>query len=145
MNPQLLHRRRLLQALLLPAAAALAGCATTASPEADRAALLQRAREYWELSRKNDSLGAWKYEAASKDQSMTLEGYVKRGGITYDSVEVLGVRSLQGDEARVDVRMRFGVPLLRLKNQEADAQDQWRRIDGQWYHVVPRSSVFPGT
>ena len=145
MNTQPLHRRRLLQALLLPVtAAALAGCATTASPEAEREALLQRAREYWDLSRKNDTLNAWKYEAASKDQSMTLEGYVKRGGITYDSVEVLGVRSLQGDEARVDLRMRYGVPLLRLKNMEADAQDQWRRIDGQWYHVLPRSSVFPG-
>lgn len=137
-------RRRLLQALFLPAAVAiLAGCASTPSPEADREALLQRAREYWELSRKNDSLAAWKYEAASKDQSRTLEAYVKRGGITYDSVEVLGVRSLQGDEARVDVRMRFGVPMLRLKNQEAVAQDQWRRIEGQWYHVLPRSSVFP--
>ncbi|ADU98427.1 hypothetical protein HF896_03770 [Alicycliphilus denitrificans] len=144
MKTQSLHRRRLLQALLLPAAVALAGCASTPSPQADREALLQRAREYWELSRRNDTLNAWKYEAASRDQSMTLEGYVKRGGIVYDSVEVLGVRSLQGDEARVDVRMRYGVPLLRLKNMEADAQDQWRRIDGIWYHVLPRSSVFPG-
>lgn len=142
-NPPL-YRRRLLLALILPAAAVLAGCATTASPEADRAALQQRAREYWELTRTNDILNAWKYEAASKDQSMTLEGYVKRGGITYDSVEVQEVRSLQGDEAKVDVRMRFNIPLLRLKNQETVAHDQWRRIDGVWYHVLPPSSAFPG-
>lgn len=140
------HPRRRLLALALPVAAALAlgGCASTPSPEADREALLQRARAYWELSRKNDALNAWKYEAASKDQSMTLEGYVKRGGIVYDSVEVLGVRSVQGDDARVDVRMRYGVPLLRIKNMQAEAQDQWRRIDGVWYHVLPRSSVFQG-
>ena len=140
-----LHRRRLLQTLALPVAAALtlAGCASGPSPQADRDALLQRAREYWELSRKNDAINAWKYEAASQDQSMTLENYIKRGGIVYDSVEILGVRSLQGDEARVDVRMRFGVPLLRIKDQQGDVQDQWRRINGMWYHVQPRSSVFP--
>lgn len=45
MKTQSLHRRRLLQALLLPAAVALAGCASTPSPQADREALLQRARE----------------------------------------------------------------------------------------------------
>lgn len=141
-----LHRRRLLQALVLPAAAALTlgGCASTPSPEADREALLQRARAYWDLVRQNDRVNAWKYEAASKDQSMTLEGYLKRGGIVYDSVEVLGVHSLQGDQAQVDLRQRYSVPIARLKNLVAEGTDQWRRIDGIWHHVLPRSSSFPG-
>lgn len=140
-----LHRRRLLQTLALPVAMALtlAGCASSPSPQSDRDALQQRARDYWELKRKNDAVNAWKYEAASQDQSMTLEGYIKRGGIVYNSVEILGVRSLQGDEAQLDLRMRFDVPLLRLKDKEGDVADQWRRIDGAWYHVLPRSSVFP--
>ncbi len=140
-----LHRRRLLQTLALPVAMALtlAGCASGPSPQSDREALQQRARDYWELKRKNDAVNAWKYEAASQDQSMTLEGYIKRGGIVYNSVEILGVRSLQGDEAQLELRMRFDVPLLRLKDKEGDVADQWRRIDGTWFHVLPRSSVFP--
>ena len=139
-------RRRLLQALALPVAAALVlgGCASTPSPEADREALLQRARAYWELVRQNDRVNAWKYEAVSKDQSMTLEGYLKRGGIIYESVEILGVRSLQGDEARVDMRQRYSVPVARLKNMVAEGTDHWRRIDGTWHHVLPKSSSFPG-
>lgn len=145
MTPTAYPRRRLLQALALPLAAALAlgGCASTPSPQADREALLQRAREYWDLVRQNDRVNAWKYEAASKEQSMTLEGYLKRGGIVYESVEVLGVHSLQGDEARVDLRQRYSVPIARLKNLVAEGTDQWRRIDGIWHHVLPKSSSFP--
>ena len=75
---------------------------------------------------------------------MTLEAYVKRGGVAYNAVELRGVRSINGDEAVVDVWMQYGIPMLRLKSQEAVVQDQWRRIDGLWYHVLPRSSAFPG-
>lgn len=145
MQPTAPQRRRLLQALALPAALVLVlgGCASTPSPQADREALLQRARAYWELSRANDNVNAWKYEAASKDQSMTLEGYLKRGGIVYDSVEVLGVRSLEGADAQLDLRMRYSLPLVRLRNQQAQVTDDWRRIDGQWYHVLRRNSAMP--
>jgi hypothetical protein len=39
--------------------------------------------------------------------------------------------------------MRYSAPLLRIKGQEAVAQDEWQRIDGQWYHVLRRSVMFP--
>ena len=147
---QLSPRRRFVITLAAPlVAVALAGCATTGSApiatESDKVALQKRAQTYWDLVRVNDSLAAWAYEAASKDHSLTLENYVKRGGIIYDAVEVRGVRSIEGDEAVVDVWMRYGIPVLRLKNQENTAQDKWRKIDGVWHHVLRRSANFPDT
>jgi hypothetical protein len=141
---QTINRRRWAMTFAAPwALAILAGCATTGgapavSAEDDKAAVLQRAKAYWELVRVNDKVGAWSYEAASKDRSMTIEGYIKRGGITYEAVEVRNVRSVDDDEAVVDVWMRYGVPLLRIKSQETVAQDRWRRVDGVWHHVLRR-------
>lgn len=137
--------RRLMTTLVASAAVlAITGCATTGpnsvSPEAEKAALVKRAQTYWDLVRANDAVAAWPYEHVSKDQSMTLENYIKRGGITYEAVEVRGVRSLEGDEAVVDVWMRYGIPMLRLKNQENLAQDRWRKIGGVWHHVLRRSA-----
>lgn len=141
------HRRTWLASVAaIVSAVALAGCATTGSAvssDGDKEALKKRAEAYWALVRTNDKLGAWAYEAQSKDPKGSLEGYMKRGGITYDVVEVREVRSIEGDKAIVDVFMRYSVPLARIRGQEAVAQDEWQRIDGQWYHVLKRSVMFP--
>ena len=103
--------------------------------------LLARARSYWDAMKKNDPFSAWKFEAASKDQSLTMEAYFKRGGIVYDAVEVRGVQKVSGDVAVVDVLVRYTLPLVRIKNQEAALQDYWRRIDGVWYHELRRGAL----
>ena len=145
--PKPIHRRQWALRLLAPAllVAVLGGCATMGqpSPESDRAALQQRAQAYWSLIRANDSVAAWRYEELSKDPKWTLDAYVKRGGISYDAVEVRGVRSVEGDDAVVDVWMRYSLPMLRLKGQETVAQDHWKRIDGVWHHAFRRSVAFP--
>ncbi|WP_010462573.1 hypothetical protein [Acidovorax radicis] len=141
-------RRHLVVALAAPVVlAVLVGCAATGgavvSAEDDQAALLTRAKAYWALIQKNDRVGAWAYEELSKDPNATLEAYLKRGGIAFDGVEVRGVRSIEGDRAVVNVWMRYSLPLLRVKKQEAVAEDEWRRIDGVWHHVQRRSVMFP--
>jgi hypothetical protein len=141
-------RRHLVATLAAPAVlAVLVGCAATGgavvSAEDDQAALLTRTKAYWALIQKNDRVGAWAYEALSKDPSATLEGYLKRGGITFDAVEVRGVRSIEGDRAIVTVWMRYSLPLLRVKKLEAVLEDEWRRIDGAWHHVQRPSVMFP--
>lgn len=142
-----LNRRSVGAILLAPIAmGVLGGCAAVgkASPDADKEALKKRAQEYWALVKANDRIKAWNYEELSKDPNGSLEGYLKRTGITFDVVEVRDVRSLEGDRATVEVFMRYSLPLLRVKNMETVSQDEWRRIDGAWYHVLRRSVMFPG-
>lgn len=141
-------RRQLVVTLATPAVLAIvAGCTATGGAamlgEGDEAALLKRAQAYWALIRSNDRVGAWAYEELSKDPNATLEAYLKRGGIAFDAIEVRGVRSMEGDRAMVNVWMRYSLPLLRVKKQESVAEDQWRRIDGVWFHVQRRSVMFP--
>jgi hypothetical protein len=140
MNLPAMPRRRLLQTALLPIAApllALGGCATAPNSAADREALLTRAREFWKAVKANDMIAAWKYEQASKDPRATLQDYLRRGGgILYDAAEVTGVRSIDGDQAVVDVKITYTVPVARITAMPAAVQDAWTRLDGQWFHVV---------
>lgn len=142
-----IHRRYLLTAVLAPAAlVVLAGCAAAGgkvSAHGDKEALRKRAQEYWALIRANDRVKAWSYEALSKDPNGSLEGYLKRGGITFDEVEVREVRSFENDRAVVDVFIRYALPLLRVKKIETITQDDWRLIDGVWHHVLRPSAMFP--
>lgn len=145
-HPLAVHRRQALACLLAPALATLvSGCATSpanTAPGDDRAVLLERARAYWAATKANDLVTTWPYEDVSLDPRWTLQAYLKRGGIQYDEVQVKGVRSLEGDTAVVDVEIRFSLPQMRLRNQVALAPDRWRRIDGRWYHVLGRNSLF---
>lgn len=141
-----LERRRMLGWVGVPMMQALmSGCASVGSAGNDHAVLLQRSQAYWGALRTNDGISAWSYEDVSKDPGWTLQNYLQRGGVTYDSVDVRGVKQVEGDHALVDVTVHYSVPLLRMKKQKAELQDEWRRIDGQWYHVLNKGSLFKGS
>lgn len=140
--PQPLTRRQALGWAVAPAlGAVLAGCASVSAPADERSALLERARAYWAAILANDRTSAWSFEDASLDPRWTLQAYLKRGGIAYESVEVKGIRSLEGDTAIVDVDVRYSLPQIRMRNLHAHHGDRWRRVDGQWYHVLGRHSL----
>ncbi|MDR2128136.1 MAG: hypothetical protein LBP52_03595 [Burkholderiaceae bacterium] len=159
-NPQPLCKRGLCLAALLAAAAGtalLGGCATSgaaaavpesvrAAPADQKAALLERALAYWAAIREGDRATAWRYEEASQDPRWTLDAYLKRGGIVYNSVEVRDIRNITADTAVVEVFATYNIPMLRLQNQEAVMQDQWRLLagggGGQWFHAWQDSVAF---
>lgn len=144
-------RRRWIMRIGAPLAVALvAGCAagvggTASGTASSQEALLERARGFWAAQQASDSVKAWTFEELSKDPSWTLEAYLKRGGIVYDAAEVRKVEEIDGDRAKVAVFTRYSVPMLRLKGQEAVLQDEWRLIDGVWFHAHKRSVINPGS
>lgn len=142
-----LRRRRMLDWVAAPLMLALVGgCANMGSAGAnDETLLLQRSQAYWGALRTNDGISAWSYEDVSKDPGWTLQNYLQRGGVTYDAVEVRGIKKVEGDHATMDVVVHYSVPLLRMKKQKAELQDEWRRIDGQWFHVLNKGSLFKGS
>lgn len=141
-----LNRRCMLGWVGAPLVAAfMSGCAGMGSAGDDRTVLLQRSQAYWGALRTNDGISAWSYEDVSKDPGWTLQNYLQRGGVTYDAAEVRGIKSVEGDRALVDVTVHYSVPLLRMKRQKTELLDEWRRIDGQWYHVLNKGSLFTGS
>lgn len=142
MKLPMFQRRRMISYLAVPAVAVLAaglvGCASGPSPASDRKALLQRATAFWKSVQDNDPVTSWNYEELSKKPGWTLQAYLKREGILYQAVQVLEVRSLEGDKAVVDVKVKYSIPLLRMMDQEVVLKDEWVRVDGLWYHAERR-------
>ena len=136
-------RRRMFGRLAMPVVAVLAaglvGCASTPTPENEREVLLQRTGAYWKTVVAGDPVASWSYEEVSKKPGWTLQAYLKREGILYEAVQVLEVRSLEGDRAVVDVKVTYSVPLLRMNNQQLVLQDEWVRLEGMWYHADRKS------
>ena len=137
------ERRRVLGCLAVPVVTALAvglaGCASTPSPANDREVLLQRANVFWKAMLENDIATAWAHEELSQKPGWTLQAYAKREGIVYENVEVRDVRSLEGDRAVDNVKVTYSVPVLRMSGQEVVLQDEWVRLQGQWYHADRKS------
>ena len=141
MNTSVSRRIALTLLASVSAATCLQGCAvmgSSAGPEH----LLSRANAYWAAVQTNDNVTAWPYEEYSKDPGWTLQTYLQLGGIKYDAVEVRDVKQIGGDRALVNVWMKYSVPLIKIKGREAVFQDEWRLIDGQWYHVLSKDSMF---
>ncbi len=136
-------RRRMFGRLAMPVvvvlAAGLVGCASTPAPENEREVLLQRTGAYWKTVVAGDPVASWSYEEVSKKPGWTLQAYLKREGILYEAVQVLDVRSLEGDRAVVNVKITYSVPLLRMNSQEVLLQDEWVRLEGLWYHADRKS------
>lgn len=142
MNAQVSRRKSLLMLGISLPLLVLQGCAVVGGADAESAAVLERANAYWSAIKANDHVSAWSYEDVSKDPNWTLQSYLQRGGLVYEKTNVLAVSRLDGDGATVDVAIQYSVPIARLKNQQSQIKDSWKKLDGQWYHVLSRGAMF---
>lgn len=121
----------------------LSGCASAPPGRGGgEAALLERATAFWAARVAGDHVTAYEYAIASTQPDVTLQRYLGgQGGMKFERAEVKGVERIEGDEAVVRVSMAYRIPMPGLRKPiEADLQDSWRLVDGQWYHA-PRPSV----
>lgn len=120
----------------------LSGCASAPPGRGGEAALLERATAFWAARVAGDHVTAYEYAIASTQPDVTLQRYLGgQGGMKFERAEVKGVERIEGDEAVVRVSMAYRIPMPGLRKPiEADLQDIWRLVDGQWYHA-PRPSV----
>ena len=114
-------------------------------PRDEEKLLLERARAYWAYILNNDLAEAWRYEEISRDPRWTLQSYLKRVQLVYDEATVRGVKLTEGDQATVEVALKYSLPMVRMRGQEALLQDAWKKIDGQWYHAEAKSVFFKQT
>lgn len=133
------QRRTLGVAAVMAGIILLGGCVSNAPVQVSAQAedeLAARAKAYWTAMKAKDHVTAWAYEDVSLDPDWTLQTYLKRvGGVVYQDVQVGSSRLASADEAEVQVKMRYDVPVARLKNVDTTGVDKWRKINGRWYHV----------
>ncbi len=139
---------RLLAGVLL-SGALLSGCASvqTAPEEKPRASLSERVQAYWAAVRIGDDVAAYPYEEVSTYPDMTLPTYLKgRGGVVYREINVQSTTLKGENEAEALIDMAYVVPVAGIHEPiRGQLKDRWIKIDGNWYHAKPESSLVPRT
>src|SRR5712691_1668825 len=101
--------------------------------------LEERVKGFWEARIAGDDLKAYSYEAHSKTGKMTVQNYLRarNPALKYKAYEVKGTVE-NGDEATVTVGVQYNlvIPARADLNLSMTINEQWVRIDGQWYRQL---------
>jgi len=105
----------------------------------DGGELRERVATYWQLKVHEDFMKSYEYEAPYYREKTTMINYLR--GINTDVVKYLaatpGDMKLDGDSARVDVKVRVRVkpPQMRSEEYSTLLTEKWVKVDDVWYHV----------
>lgn len=116
-----------------------AACATTPPPPlTEEEAVRQRAQAYWDARVKMDVERFYALESPEFRKHVSLAVYAKNysGEIMYRAAKV-GKVDIEGDEAKVEVHLRFVFFAGARGGMASRLMDRWQRVEGQWYHVWP--------
>ncbi len=120
------------------AAALTGGCAGIPGQTPDLAQLEERARAFWAARQANDLYAAYQYEDIKPLGTMTLQQYMQRGGnIRYKKVQVGQPECPQPlQTCTLPVDIEYLIPALGRNPLEAQLEDRWTVLDGQWYRTT---------
>ncbi len=112
---------------------ALQGCATL-QPGPEQ--LQQRAEAYWKARLDGDLTNAFVYEELAGRKKQTLQQYVRANPPLYIKAKVIGARIDSPEKGVAITETEMRIPgLLSSKSLSRTIEDEWIRIDGEWYHA----------
>jgi len=115
----------------------LSGCAGVPA-QREETVLLDRCNQFWQHRVKKEFAECYLMEAPEVRAAVSLTNYVigLSGGMIWISASVRGVR-VQGDSAVADLEIAYAMMgIYSPKGGITTAiSDNWKRIDGKWWHV----------
>lgn len=113
----------------------LHGCATLA-PATDADSLRQRAEAYWKARLIGDRIAAFDYEENKARGAQTLQAYARKSPPIFLKATITDVRITGENTGIVSLETSYTVPGLPSRTPFLQKmQDEWKVIDGRWYHV----------
>lgn len=110
-------------------------------PAAEEAVLARRVEEFWQARQALDWAQAYQYLEPAYREQVSKETFLQRKPYyTYLSHGLAWVEVI-GDEGRARVRYTAKIndpSLAKLDPQEKEINENWIKVDGQWYLQTPR-------
>lgn len=127
------------------------GCATKDAVKkvSHKEALRERVVAYWGFRSRGEYDKSYAFESPVYRKRITLVQYIKRSGnpmVKYRGFEVVKVDKIDEDhaEVRVKVNGEYRVPGARPFVHDMFVNEQWVRLEGQWYHEFEQVIPHPG-
>ncbi|MEJ2697028.1 MAG: hypothetical protein P8013_10305 [Candidatus Sulfobium sp.] len=127
------------------------GCATKGAVKkvSDEEALRERVVAYWGFRSRGEYDRSYIFESPLYREKISLVNYIKRSGnpmVKYRDFEVVKIDKEDEDhaEVRVKVNGEYKIPGAKPFVHDMFVNEQWVRLEGQWYHVFEQFIPHPG-
>lgn len=127
------------------------GCATKDAVKkvSDEEALRERVVAYWGFRIKEEYDKSYIFESPLYRKEINLVNYIKRSGnpmVSYKNFEVAKIDRKDEDLAKVRIKVRgeYRVPGAKPFVHDMFVNEQWVRLEGQWYHTFKQVMPHPG-
>jgi hypothetical protein len=124
-----------LAAFLLQACAA-GGGPPSSSAQSPEERLANRAKAYWEVRVKGDLVAQYSFQEPYYRENVTLTSFLKGRGATHVLGYEIKETSVQGEEGRVKLQVKYRPAhrlTQRVEPQTIDFDQGWIMVDREWF------------